>query len=176
MDEQDLVRRAQAGDREALARLLEAAIPKAYPAALAIMRNQQDAEDALQEAAITALNQIHTLRSEAAFASWFLRIVVNRCRDLLRRRRVRAADPLEDAPAAPAPRGWAIESSMDLTVALADLSADHRAAVLLHHGMGYPTDQVAQMLGKAPGTVRRMLSEAYRTMRLKLGDRYTYEG
>lgn len=175
MDEHDLVQRARAGDREALARLLEMHLPRAYPAALAILRSPQDAEDVLQEAAITALRQVSTLRETGAFSAWFLRIVVNRSRDLLRRRHVRAADDLDTATLPHDTRGWSVEASLDLTEALGQLPAEHRTVVVLHYGLGYPTEQVAAILGKAPGTVRRMLSEAYRSLRGELGDRYLYE-
>lgn len=175
VDEHALLQQARAGDQESLAQLLKAQLPRAYPAALAILRSPQDAEDVLQEAAMTALQQLSNLRQDGAFSSWFLRIVVNRCRDMLRRRRVRAAEPIEDNLTPSAEQAWGVEASLDLTHALERLSPDHRTVVVLHYGLGYTTDQVASIVGKAPGTVRRLLSESYRSLRVLLGDRYLSE-
>ena len=59
------------------------------------MRDERDAEDAVQDAFLRAFERIKRFRGDASFDTWFTAVVVNVCRDRLRRRRVRQALPLE---------------------------------------------------------------------------------
>ena len=87
MREQDLIFRVQRGQRELFYELVQPYERRVYAAALAILRNEHDAEDAAQEAMLKAFKNIGQFRAEARFSTWLIQITVNEA--LMRRRRER---------------------------------------------------------------------------------------
>jgi len=85
----DLVSRAQSGDRKAIQRLLCEARPRAMAVAMKVLRNPSDAEDAVQDALTKVWRYLPRFEGRAAFFTWFHRIVMNSSLDLLRREKVR---------------------------------------------------------------------------------------
>ena len=85
--EQDLIVRVQRGQRELFYELVRPYERRVFAAALAILRNEQDAEDAAQEAMLKAFKNIGQFRAEARFSTWLIQITVNEA--LMRRRRER---------------------------------------------------------------------------------------
>jgi len=83
--EQELLRRVQAGEKQLFYELVKPYERRVYMAAFAILRNEADAEDAVQEAMLKALTHIHQFRAEARFSTWLTQITVNEA--LMRRRR-----------------------------------------------------------------------------------------
>src|SRR5919197_6517868 len=81
-----LVRRAQAGDGDALAALVMSQQTYVYSIAMSIMHNPADAADMTQEAFIRLLRSLGTYRGETKFTTWLYRLVTNICLDGLRRR------------------------------------------------------------------------------------------
>src|SRR3982750_3664242 len=90
-----LVRRAQAGDREALSALIQSQQTYVYSIAMSLMHNPADAADMTQEAFIRLLRSLGTYRAETKFTTWLYRLVTNICLDGLRRRG-RAVDSLDE--------------------------------------------------------------------------------
>ncbi|MBI2917896.1 MAG: RNA polymerase sigma factor [Chloroflexi bacterium] len=169
MDEEALVRKARQGDGESFGRLFETHSPRALGAAIAILGNRADAEDVVQEAAIKAFNSLGSLASDGAFGAWFTRIVVNKAIDLLRQRRrdqerTTPYDPDWDPPGA----SRDLEGELDVAGGVGQLPPEHQAVIRLYYGYGYSTPQIAELLGRPEGTVRRLLSESYRRLRLIL--------
>src|SRR6516165_1627971 len=92
----DLVRLARAGEAEALASVLERYRPSLYAAAIAVVRNRDDALEAVQETCVTALVRLGALRDPAAVGGWLHAIVRNICLMRLRRSgREVAYDPID---------------------------------------------------------------------------------
>ena len=85
--EQDLILSVQRGQQELFYELVRPYERRVYAAALAILRNEQDAEDAAQEAMLKAFANIRQFRAEARFSTWLIQITVNEA--LMRRRRER---------------------------------------------------------------------------------------
>src|SRR3954463_8934346 len=81
-----LVRRAQAGDRDALSVLVHIQQTYVYSIAMSLMHNPADAADMTQEAFIRLMRSLGTYRAETKFTSWLYRLVTNICLDGLRRR------------------------------------------------------------------------------------------
>src|ERR671934_3161578 len=81
-----LVRRAQAGDRDALTALVQSQQTYVYSIAMSIMRNPADAADMTQEAFVRLLRSLGTYRGETKFTTWLYRLVTNICLDGLRPR------------------------------------------------------------------------------------------
>ena len=85
--EQDLIARVQNGEHESFYELVKPYERRVYAAAMAILRNEEDAEDAAQEAMLKAFANIRQFRAEARFSTWLIQITVNE--SLMRRRRER---------------------------------------------------------------------------------------
>src|SRR6202790_1658778 len=83
--EQDLIARVQRGQNELFYELVKPYERRVYAAALAILRNETDAEDAAQEAMLKAFVNIRQFRAEARFRTWLIKITIKKC--LMRRRR-----------------------------------------------------------------------------------------
>jgi len=170
----ELVRRAQAGDREAFEMLVERHAAETYRLAGAIV-GEADARDVAQEAFIAAWQQLPRLRDADAFAPWLRRICVNRCRNWLRssNRRGRWAS-LEAAEAANLPdmgrdfRG-AVEARTVLEPAFDALSADQRAVLALHYSMGYSIAETADALDVRVGTAKSRLSAGLAALGTAIG-------
>src|ERR687883_869109 len=92
-----LVRRAQAGDRDALSALVQSQQPYVYSIAMSLMHNPADAADMTQEAFIRLLRSLGTYRAETRFTTWLYRLVTNICLDGLRRRGRQSAASLDEA-------------------------------------------------------------------------------
>ena len=167
-----LIEKAKNGDEDSFAQLLSLVAPRAFRAAVAILRDPQEAEDAVQEGSIVAFRKMNKLRDEQAFASWFLHIVVNKAIDLLRKRK-REQDRMAALSTSADFRGSMEridkETVMDIIQAVEQLPINQRSVIQLYYAGGYTTPQIAKMIGRPEGTVRRFLSEAYKTLRTSLG-------
>lgn len=159
----ELVRRAQAGDREAFEMLVERHATETYRLAAAIV-GETDARDIAQEAFVTAWQQLPRLRNPDAFAPWLRRITVNRCRNWLRagNRRGRPTSLQTDAarrvPDSRRDFRGAVEARMVLAPAFDALSADQRAVLALHYSIGYSIAETADALGVPIGTAKSRLN------------------
>ncbi len=122
-----------------------------YRAALAILGDPQEAEDAVQDAFVRFLEKAPDhLENPSA---WLMRVLVNGCRSRLRLA-WRRVDPLPDTLPAPGPEeGQELEELYSLPPA-------DRALIHLHYYEGYSTAELAKMLGCRPGTVRSRLFRA----------------
>jgi RNA polymerase sigma factor (sigma-70 family) len=163
---------AEAARAAAFERLVEARLDDTYRLARLILRDEQEAEDATHDAFVRAWQQHGRLRDPDRFDAWFARIVVNACRDRLRRRKLRRHDDLARAAATPAPHDahQAVDDRDALGRAFAALSPDHRIAVVLRYYRDLPVEEVARAVGAPIGTVRSRLHYALRHLREVLGD------
>ncbi len=176
-DDEALVRAAQRGDLDAYNRLVRAHERQAYAVALRLLRRPELAEDATQDAFIQAYRALDTFRG-GFFRAWLMRIVTNRCYDMLRAANRRAADSLDDqmfeaephwssiaAPDDPVRRATQAELGWLLEAALATLPDDQRVTVLLCDVQGYAYEEAARITGVALGTVKSRLSRARAALR-----------
>ncbi|MGA3031369.1 MAG: RNA polymerase sigma factor [Candidatus Limnocylindrales bacterium] len=154
----------QAGEK--LVRLVSGGLDRAYRLAGLILGNAYDAEDVTHDAAVRAWRSAGSLRDPAAFEAWFDRIVVNACRDRIRRnRRVRfvALGP-DDDPSTGDPFQTLIDHDEALRL-IRCLDPDERTVVVLHYWADLPLTEVATRLGWPVGTVKSRLHRALETMR-----------
>ena len=91
----ELVQRCKQGDLAAFSRLFRDHEARLYRLAATILHNEGDAEDALQDTYIRVFERINRFRGKSTFETWMTAIMVNVCRDRLRRRKVRSALPLD---------------------------------------------------------------------------------
>ena len=170
MDQRGLVERAQRGDHDAFAALAGASIARLDAAARLIVRDDDLARDAVQDALIRAWRDLPGLRDPAAFDGWLRRLTINACLDQLRRRKRRPMEVEITNTYAPAvadfSRGVIDRDQLDR--ALLDLEPDRRALVVLHCFLGAPLPEVAGALGIPVGTAKSRLNRALGTLRARL--------
>ena len=159
-DERALVRAAQAGSVSDLEALFRAHWGRAYRAAYLVVHDASAAEDVAQEAFLAAVRNLDRFDAGRPFGPWLHRIVVNRAIDWSRaralRREVGAGDAIEEA-AAPEGGAPAAPLSGDVVAALASLSPDHRAVIVLRYVLEYSPGEIARMLELPRGTVNSRL-------------------
>ena len=148
-------------DRAELERLITENENRLYRAALAILGNPQEAEDAVQDAFVKFLEKAPAKLENPA--AWLMRVLVNGCKSRLRLAWRQVAE-LPDTLPAPSP-----EEREELEE-LWSLPPEERAAIHLFYYEGYSTDEIAAMTGVAPGTVRSRLSRARERLRNLLSD------
>jgi RNA polymerase sigma-70 factor, ECF subfamily len=159
--ERSLVRAAQRGDADAFAALFQRHWPAAHRAAWLVLRDGPASEDVVQEAFLSAVRALDRFDARRPFGPWLHRIVVNRAIDAARARTLRREAALGDYEA-PAPVETGVEA------ALAALSPEHRAVVVLRHVLGYSPGEIAAMLDLPRGTVNSRLRRALDQMEASL--------
>jgi RNA polymerase sigma-70 factor, ECF subfamily len=164
--------RAAAGDREAFGALVERYQAAVRRLTRAVTANASDADDAAQDAFLSALDRIETYDPSRPFGPWLMRIATNAGIDLVRRRTVRRAAALDErAPArgpSPASDAEAAEIRVRLEAALGELPERQRAAVTLFDVEGYSHAEIAAVLQIPEGTVRSDVFHARRALRVAL--------
>ena len=165
--DRDLVERAREGDREAFAVLVHQVSDSLYAVAFRILRDASLAEDALQNALVLAWRQLPRLRDVDRFEAWIHRILVHACYDESQRTRhwtanVRALP--DEGPATPDGTSSVIDRD-ELERAFRRLSMEQRAVFVLHHYLGLPLVEVAELLEIPAGTARSRLHYAIAGLR-----------
>ena len=161
------------GKRDVLTHLATYTARGGYRMAYRVLRDREDARDAVQEALARACESVDTLRNPSSVDGWFYRVVMNLCRDALGRRR-RFLDvevPENPASGGPLPADEVVartEDAVRLAAAVDGLPGMQRAAVALRYGDERPVDDVAQALGIALGTAKSHLHRAHERLRAVL--------
>ena len=164
MDDSATVLRCLEGETDAFRTLVERYQSRAFGHALAITRNRDDAQDAVQDAFLNAHRALHTFDRERAFYSWFYAILRNCCYKLLAGRRV---DIVEDAvrldllesPNLP------VDDRLAIEWALAALSPSDREVIMLRHFDGLSYAELGASLEIPLGTVMSRLFNARKRLR-----------
>jgi RNA polymerase sigma-70 factor (ECF subfamily) len=152
-----LIRGALAGSEADLEELFRRWWPRAYRAAFLIVHDHAAAEDIAQEAFVQAVRRLDVFDRRRRFGPWLGAIVANRAIDWARARTARresAGQPPEVAAVPEMPSG---RYSQELLEALATLSPDHRAVIVLRYVLEYTPGEIAQALELPRGTVNSRL-------------------
>jgi RNA polymerase sigma-70 factor (ECF subfamily) len=185
-----LVKRAQAGDGEALSALVESQQTYVYSIAMSLMHNPTDAADMTQEAFIRLMRSLGTYRGETKFTTWLYRLVTNICLDGLRRRG-RMVESL-DEPASSAAGDdaqttgerladadrWTQpeqevelrESAAEVREALVGLPAPQRLALTLHYFQDLRYEDIAEVMGLPLNTVKSHIRRGKERLALVLSN------
>jgi RNA polymerase sigma-70 factor, ECF subfamily len=157
-DERAWVRGAQAGSVSDLEALFRDHWPRAYRAAYLVVHDAAAAEDIAQEAFLSAVRSLDRFDRRRPFGPWLHRIVVNRAIDWTRARTLRreVGDESLVTAAAPADTGPR-PLSEGITGALADLTPEHRAVIVLRYLLEYTPGEIAELLDLPRGTVNSRL-------------------
>jgi RNA polymerase sigma-70 factor (ECF subfamily) len=179
--EAELVALAKAGQREAFAALMRRGNQRLFRIARAVVRDEGEAEDVLQEAYVRAFASLADFRGEASILTWLTRIVLNEAHGRLRKRRPTVElDALEAAQADPGrvlifpgaedPEQGAARAEVRRLVerAVDDLPEDFRVVFIMRDVEGLNVEETAAALGVKPETIKTRLHRARRRLRERL--------
>lgn len=187
LNEADLIRRAQKGDGDAFALLVEAYDNNVLRIAYNLLRNEDEARDIYQEAFLRVFKNLDHFRFDCAFHTWLYRIVTNLCLDHLRRRKVRkedystrqidstttnAVERMEEHRASSDPQRHLISKQLGERIrqALESLSPRERMVFELRHYQGMRLRGIGETLGTTEESAKNCLFRATQKMRAALGD------
>lgn len=132
-----------------------------FRVSMSYLGNAEDAADAVQDALTKAWEKQHLLKRTEQFCPWVMRILTNRCKDILRRRKRRSFFPLEEdtlTAEMPLPQSPVME-------AVSLLKPELRTVVLLRYMDGYSVLEIAHSLGLPEGTVKTRLHTARKCLK-----------
>jgi RNA polymerase sigma-70 factor (ECF subfamily) len=185
LDDQELVDAARRGDREAFRTLFERYHRRAYALAFGVVRHQEDALDVVQDAFIKAHRYLDKFEGNSSFYTWLYRIVMNLSIDHLRKHRrakpveldeSKIEDGGEDSLLPKLLGGSPGRALMDkeirarIDAALAELSENHRAVLVMRELEGLSYEEMAQAMDCSKGTIMSRLFHARRNMQKRLID------
>lgn len=171
--ERELVAEAQAGDEKAFAELIYDAKRRMWAVAMSVTGNAHDAEDAMQNAMISAWKNIGKFQPQARFSTWMYRITSNAALELLRKRRdVPDDDAGADTPDDTAPIQQRVTTTMVVREALEMLEPEFKEVLVLREYAGLSYDELAAHQGIPLATVKSRLNRA----RKKLKDALVAKG
>jgi RNA polymerase sigma-70 factor, ECF subfamily len=166
-----LVERARSGDHDAFSVLVRASVPRLLGAATLILRDQDRAQDAVQEALVQAWRNVRALRDLEAWDAWLYRLTVNACyrsaKTHKRRSVVEMHVTLDREPVAdnfPA----TIADRDQMGRVLGRLPVDQRAVMVLHFYLDLPLTEAADVLGIPVGTAKSRLHRGLEALRIAM--------
>ena len=175
-NEEALIRRIRDGEHDLFYELIQPYERRVYFAAFAILRNQADAEDVAQEAALKALKHIRQFRAESRFSTWLIQITVNEARMWRRKQHVHIMEPIagreDDEEGSYTPRDFADwreipsetlerkEIREKLAEALAEVGEIYRDVFVLRDMQHLSIEETSQALGISTASVKTRLLRA----------------
>jgi RNA polymerase sigma-70 factor (ECF subfamily) len=187
LSDADLVRQAQQGNAKAFDLLVSRYRGKVYGMCYHLVHNEQDAWDLAQNAFIKAWRALGSFKGDSAFYTWIYRITHNVAYDWMRKRRIQGDGEFNDevnaaiavgAEAVPKSDPSPDEALKNQEVgkrihqAIAQLSPDHRTAILLREVEGHSYEEIAEIMQSTVGTVMSRLFYARKKLQELLKDTY----
>jgi RNA polymerase sigma-70 factor (ECF subfamily) len=168
----ELVERARKGDHEAFSALAKASFGRLFGAAKLILRDDDRAQDAVQEALVLAWKHVRAVRDPEAWDAWLYRLTVRACYRLAKRARRRDIVELhvepEIEPAGGSDFTGALVERERLGRELGRLPVDQRAVMVLHFYLDLPLTEAAAILDIPAGTAKSRLHRGLETLRVAL--------
>jgi RNA polymerase sigma-70 factor, ECF subfamily len=189
VSEMDLVKRCQAGDPDAFDQLVTRYRTRIFGMIYNMVHNEQDAWDLAQDSFVKAWKSIKRFRGRSSFYTWIYRIVMNVTIDWLRKKQVKGVgtefdDAIQtkqiDPASKTAPKAGALpyeimersETRTRIDNAIAQLSPEHRAVILMKEIEEMQYHEIAETLGCSIGTVMSRLFYARKKLQNLLRDVY----
>ena len=168
------VHAAQLGDRAAFEWLVRRHQKRAFAVALGVLHHKEDALDACQDALLRAFRAIHRFDGQSQFSTWLHRIVVNICIDRIRHKSAAGVVALDDVEGLlagdddPLRTVEGMQLGGQIGAALAQLTANHRTALVLRELQGLSYQEIADAMKCSIGTVMSRLFHARKKMQALL--------
>jgi len=157
MIESEIIKQCQQGDVAAFKAIYDACSPSMLCVALRMLGNQQDAEDALQTAFIKLYRGIGGFRFQCKFSTWFYQILSRVCFDMIRSRKRRQSDELQDLSKI---EHLQTDLKMQLEEAIARLPDRMRLCFVLFAVEGLKQEEIAEIMNLSLGGVKSMIYHA----------------
>lgn len=162
-----LIRRAKKGDADAFCRLMDMQAQSMYKIARSYLGNDEDAADAIQDTILSCFENLQNLRQNKYFKTWMTRILINKCKDILKRRKkVNFTDRLPETPFYEEDYETA-----EWNHVLAPLDEKYRTILFLYYLEGFTAKDIAEILDMKESTVKSRLQRG----RQKIAQAYQYK-
>ena len=148
-----LIQKAKERDPDAFTELMNLYMKDMYRTAIAILMNDADAADAVQETILTCWERLSSLRDNKFFKTWMTRILINKCHDI-RNQRIETVDISEHEELA----FHEVESNLEIKEALEKLDEKYRLPIVMFYSDGYNTKEIAAILNVPVSTIQTRLS------------------
>lgn len=148
-----LIQKAKRRDPDAFTELMNLYMKDMYRTAVAILMNDEDAADAIQETILACWERLNSLRDNRLFKTWMTRILINKCYDIRNKRIEKVAISEYEELAV-----YEEESNLEIKEILQQLDEKYRVVLMLYYGDGYGTKEIAAILHIPVSTVQTRLS------------------
>lgn len=163
---QELAVKAKGHDPDAFTRLMQYFAKDMYRTAIAILRNDEDAADAIQDTILTCWEKLETLREVCYFKTWMTRILINKCYSINKQRREKVSiEDCEDLVSNESTQGNELKEILSI------LDEKYRLPMMLFYGEGYKTAEIAKLLRIPKSTVQTRLARGREKLATYLKDR-----
>jgi RNA polymerase sigma-70 factor, ECF subfamily len=170
----EFVERARAGDHEAFSELARASIARLYAIANLVLRDVDRAQDAVQDALVSAWKDMRALRDPDAWDAWLHRLTLRACYKVAQKERRRNLVELrvvpDPEPVRPFDLATAVVERDRMEQELERLPIDQRAVMVLHFYLDLPLSEVAVVLDIPIGTAKSRLSRGLEVLRESMRD------
>jgi len=170
--EKKLIKKCKDGDIGSFETLLKNYQKTAYNVAYRMMGNEEDAKDMAQEALIKVYKSIQSFRMDSEFSTWLYRIVMNVCKDELRKKKMKVVSidkhleteegeiqmELKDSGPTPEEILSSKESIAEIQKAMMQMSETNREVLVLRDVKGFSYDEICDITGLATGTVKSRIN------------------
>lgn len=171
--EEKLVKKAIKGNFNSYSILVNNLKDEGYKLAYTILKNEQDSIDAYLQAVEKGLKNIHTLKESKYFKTWFLKIVINESKNIIRKNsKVTYIEEIKEQACINNCTSDNNEEKIDLENSLEKIEPQTREMIRLKFYMGYKLEEIASILEVPVGTVKGKMYTALKFMRKELGDSY----
>ena len=163
-----LIKRAKKHDKDAFTTLMQQHEKSMYKVAKAILKNDDDAADAMQEAILTCWEKIGTLKKTEYFKTWLTRILIRKCNDVYRQKKSFVAE-------VNCPEQQIFEegfATVEWKTLLRFLEEKYRTVIILYYVEGFKVREIADILDVSESTVKARMVMARR----KIGEIISVEG
>jgi len=155
-----LVRKAKKHDKEAFTELMEQNGKSMYKVAKAILKNDDDVADAMQETALTCWEKIDTLKKDEFFKTWLIRILINKCNAIYKQKKYLFPD--EKLPETAV---WEDDyANIEWKQLLKNLEEKYRTVIILYYVEGFKVKEIAEILEVSESTVKGRMVTARQNM------------
>lgn len=150
----DLVKRAQRGDADAFAELMQSQMQNMYKTARAMLRDDEDAADAISDTILVCWEKMDQLKKAEFFKTWMTRILINKCNDYLRqRKKMYPVEEVEETPVSSEEY-----ENVEWMEMMRNLDEKYRLVMILYYVNGLKTTEISSVLHIPDSTVRTRLA------------------
>ena len=164
IDASMIVKSMKRGNIEVLLQWIDENKQKLYRMSWSYLKNSADVEDVFHNTIIKTIENINKLKNEHAFERWFVSILLNECRKILRdRRKVQPSGYIELGDTPCSPEGQA--ENLDFIAGLKSIDQEYRELIILKYCSGYSQKEIAEILNMPLGTVKTKIFRGLKMLR-----------